>query len=215
MTVNFSQLSTIKKNLERIHNTSKLLIVSKNQSQQDIIELLENYNFEFGENRVQEASKKFNLHLRMKYSNLKLHLIGPLQSNKVKLALKTFDVIQTLDRKKIVDEIANEMKKSNDIRTKSFYIQVNIGEERQKSGALSKELKFLYEYALSLSLSIEGLMCIPPLNGDSSLFFQKLKTLRDSINKNLKLSMGMSSDYIMALKEGSDLIRIGSLIFNE
>lgn len=215
MTVNFSQLSIIKKNLESIHNTSKLLIVSKNQSQQDIIELLENYNFEFGENRVQEASKKFNLHLRMKYSNLKLHLIGPLQSNKVKLALKTFDVIQTLDRKKIVDEIANEMKKSNDIRTKSFYIQVNIGEERQKSGAPSKELKFLYEYALSLSLSIEGLMCIPPLNGDSSLFFQKLKTLRDSINKNLKLSMGMSSDYIMALKEGSDLIRIGSLIFNE
>jgi len=215
LTVNFSKLNTIKKNLNDINNVAKLLVVSKNQSREDILELLENNNFVFGENRVQEASKKFDSNLRIKYTNLKLHLIGPLQSNKVKLALKTFDVIQTLDRKKIIDDIATEMKKLDNIRTKSFYIQVNIGEEKQKSGVEFKDLEPLYVYAKSQNLIIDGLMCIPPFEGNPSFFFKKLKTLRDNINIDLKLSMGMSSDYVIALKEGSDVIRVGSLIFNE
>ena len=140
-------------------------------------------------------------------------MIGPLQSNKVKNALKIFDVIQSIDRFSLVDEISKQKNKLPSAKTKNFFIQVNIGEEVQKSGVQKKDLKDLYDYSVSKNLEICGLMCIPPNIIDPSNYFKEMIKLRDSINKDLKLSMGMSNDYKIALNFQSDIIRIGSLIF--
>ena len=169
-------------------------------------------NFYFAENRIQEAEQKY-IEIRKKY-NLSLDLIGPLQTNKVKKALGLFDCIQTIDRKKLVDSIHEEIQKNKNIKTKEFFIQVNIGEENQKSGILQNDLESLYKYSLNKNLNITGLMCIPPNVKNPSHFFSKMVKLRDSLSSNLKLSMGMSNDYEYALKSKSDIIRIGSLIFN-
>tara|TARA_B100001059_G_scaffold146026_1_gene145969 strand:- start:479 stop:1120 length:642 start_codon:yes stop_codon:yes gene_type:complete len=212
LTINYQNLSSINKELEEFARSS-LLIVSKNQSENDILELINKGYRKFGENRVQEASNKFNSSLRKKFNNIDLHLIGPLQSNKTRLALNTFDTIQTLDRKKIILEISKEIKKDKNIRTSNYFIQVNIGSEEQKSGVAPDELLSIYEYACSLELKIQGIMCIPPNEENPEKFFIKLKQLRDNIDKNLILSMGMSADYKPALKLGSDIVRIGSKIF--
>ena len=212
MTINYQNLNLINKELE-VFPRSNLLIVSKNQSQEDILELINKGYSKFGENRVQEASNKFTTSLRKKFNNIDLHLIGPLQSNKTRLALNTFDTIQTLDRKKIISEISKEIKKDKNIRTSNYFIQVNIGLEEQKSGVAPDELFNVYEYACSLELKIQGIMCIPPNEENAEKFFIKLKQLRDNIDKNLILSMGMSADYKQALKLGSDIVRIGSKIF--
>ncbi len=186
------------------------MIVTKNQSMQDIQTLISNNFNLFGENRVQEAKLKYeNLSER---KSLNLHMIGPLQTNKVKLALKTFDTIQTIDRISLVDEVSKILSKSIS-RTKEYYIQVNIGSENQKSGIPIKDLLNLYHYSLEKKLNIVGLMCIPPNIEDPSKYFQKLINIRDEVDKNLKLSMGMSNDYKHALKLNSNIIRIGSLIF--
>ena len=140
-------------------------------------------------------------------------MIGPLQSNKVKKALKIFDTIQTIDRFSLVDEVSKNLSK-NSVRTKNFYIQVNIGSEEQKSGIPISELHNLYHYSLKKNLNIKGLMCIPPNTEDSSPYFQEMKEIRDSLNRKLKLSMGMSNDYKTALNFNSDIIRVGSFIFS-
>ena len=195
------------------YNLTKLLIVSKNQSLDDVKALIDKGYKIFGENKVQEAKKKFQ-----ELDNLfkiNLHLIGPLQTNKVKEALHLFNTIQSVDREKLVDEISKFIKKNDEIKTKSFYIQINIGSEEQKSGVDKAQFKDFYHYALAKNLNIEGLMCIPPNDTNANEYFREMNEIRKKINPNLKLSMGMSNDYQIALEHQSNLIRIGSLIFND
>ena len=210
MTINNKSYSEIKSLLTNYKDT-KLLIVSKNRPVTDIESLMKDGANLFGENRVQEAKSKFTDDLYIKY-NFKLHLIGPLQSNKAEDALKIFDTIQTIDRYKLIDTIA-KLKEKKTFKTKSFYIQINIGEEKQKSGVLLSELENLYNYSLEKNLNIVGLMCIPPLNSDVNFYFNKMLEIKDKLNNKLLLSMGMSGDYETALKCGSNMIRIGSRIF--
>ena len=136
-----------------------------------------------------------------------------MQRNKVKQALKTFDTIQTIDRFSLVDEISKQINNLSDLRTKDFYIQVNIGQEEQKFGVSKKELKELYSYSIEKKVIVSGLMCIPPNTSDPSDFFREMLDLKNNINENLKLSMGMSGDYKLALNFQTNFIRIGSLIF--
>ena len=210
MPINFSNLNSVIANLKSFKKL-ELMIVTKNQTIQDIEVLISKNYYLFGENRVQEAKLKYeNLNERKK---LKLHMIGPLQTNKVKIAIKIFDTIQTIDRFSLVDEVSKFLNKETTI-TKEFYIQVNIGYENQKSGISVKELPDLYRYSLNKKINIVGLMCIPPNLDDPSKYFEQMNNIRDTIDKNLKLSMGMSNDYKYALDFNSDLIRIGSLIFS-
>ena len=210
MTVNIKIYNEIK-SLMSVYKNSKLLVVSKNRSREDIERLMIDGANLFGENRVQEAEAKFTIELYEKY-NYELHLIGPLQSNKTEDALKIFDTIQTIDRYKLVDTIS-KFKNKIQFKTKSFYIQINIGEEKQKSGISFTDLNNLYNYSLEKNLNIVGLMCIPPLNSDPDFYFNKMQEIKNKLNDKLLLSMGMSNDYEIALKCGSNLIRIGSKIF--
>lgn len=211
MTVNTKIYNEIKSQISKYDN-SELLVVSKNRSKIDIENLIVSGAKLFGENRVQEAKKKFTKELFEKYE-LKLHLIGPLQTNKAEDALSLFDTIQTIDRYKLVDVIA-KLNTKKKFKTKHFYIQINIGEEEQKSGISAKDLPDLYNYSLEKELNIIGLMCIPPLINDPSIYFKKMIEIKNKLNGNLLLSMGMSNDYIIALNCGSNLIRIGSKIFS-
>ena len=210
MSINLENLLSIKENLKLFPKT-KLLIVTKNQDLEDISALIsEGYRL-FGENRVQEALRKYS---KIKtYNDLELHLIGPLQRNKVKQALKIFNTIQTIDRYSLVDEISKQINNLSDLRTRDFYIQVNIGGEEQKSGISKKETQELYSYTIEKKVSVSGLMCIPPNTSDPGVYFREMLDLRNNINKNLKLSMGMSGDYKIALNFQTDIVRIGSLIF--
>ena len=208
-------MSINNKILEKIKNdisdkNTKLLIVTKTRSQEDIKQLIKMGYSDFAENRVQEAQEKFIDILPNK--DIKLNLIGPLQSNKVKQALKLFDTIQSVDREKIVNELANHLDSSS--RTKNFYIQINIGEEPQKSGVMPSDFETLYQYCINKKLKISGIMCIPPQNEDPRPFFEEMNKIKNSINEKLILSMGMSSDYKIALDHHTDEIRIGSLIFS-
>jgi len=207
-------LSINNKILEQIKNdiserNIKLLIVTKTRSQEDIIQLIRMGYDEFAENRVQEAQKKYTDILQNK--DIKLNLIGPLQSNKVKQALKLFDVIQSVDRIKIADEIIKYKDESN--KTKKFYIQINIGKEAQKNGVMPDDFEYLYKYCYDKGLKINGIMCIPPQEKDPSLFFSEMERIRNKTDKDLILSMGMSSDYKIAFEYNTNQIRIGSKIF--
>ena len=191
---------------------SRLLIVTKNQSVDDIKELINSGFRLFGENRVQEAKLKFSS--LNNFEEINLHLIGPLQTNKVKEALMLFDTIESIDRKKLIDEIFKLKNKDLKIRTNNFYIQINIGSEDQKFGVDKAEVFELYEYAISKNLNVEGFMCIPPNTNSPEKYFHEMNLIRNSLDKSLKLSMGMSNDYLLALKFNSNIVRIGSLIFN-
>ena len=209
MEINYLELRRIIANLKKYPKAS-LLLVTKNRPLYLIKSLIENGHTLFGENRVQEAIEKFS---KLNLDNLDLHLIGPLQTNKVKLALSIFDTIQSVDRQKLVKEISKQINSNNKVKTKNFFIQVNIGEESQKAGISINETIDLYKYAVSENLKISGLMCIPPLDKSPDNYFKKMIELRDFINPKLMLSMGMSSDYEVALSFQSDLIRVGSRIF--
>ena len=212
MTVNYHNLNKIL-DVVKHYDLAKLLIVTKNQNLNDIRELI-NKDFKiFGENRVQEAKSKYQELIDKEKINL--HLIGPLQTNKVKDALFLFDTIQSIDRKKLVDEISKFIVNDISIKTKSFYIQINIGAEVQKSGIEKSQCINFYKYALDKNLNIEGLMCIPPNTKYVHEYFFEMNEIRKKINPNLKLSMGMSNDYQIALEHHSNLIRVGSLIFND
>ena len=214
MTVNINNLNKIILEISQFKQTCDLLVVTKKREVSDIKFLLEQGYKIFGENRVQEAEKKYTS-LRNN-NNFSLHLIGPLQSNKCLTALKVFDTIQSIDRKKIIDVIAKAIEQNSfNFRTKDYYIQVNIGNESQKSGVKEEELKPLFDYAIKNKLNVIGLMCIPPIINNPSLYFEKMLKLRDNIDRNLKLSMGMSNDYKYALDKSSNMIRVGSLIFDD
>ena len=192
---------------ENIH--PNVIAVSKTFQMPDILPLIEYGHIHFGENKVQEALEKWE-NLKLNNSKIKLHLIGGLQSNKVKLAIKLFDYIHSVDNEKLIKKIADEQIKQN--KRVKIFIQVNIGNEEQKSGVLKKNLNNLFNYAQSLGLNIVGLMCIPPQHQDPEPFFKELRNLSEKLNIK-DLSMGMSADYILAVENSASFLRIGSKIF--
>lgn len=212
MTINYDNLEKVLIDIQD-YKLANLLIVTKNQSVDDIKDLINKGFTIFGENRVQEAKKKFQE--LNKLFNFNFHLIGPLQTNKVKDALQIFETIQSIDREKLVEEISKILKQSDKIKTNSFYIQINIGSESQKSGVDKSQCKDFFYYAMSKDLNIQGLMCIPPNTNNVNKYFREMIKIRNELNPNLKLSMGMSNDYKIALECHSNLIRIGSFIFND
>lgn len=209
MGINYNQLEKINEYLKNFPS-AKLQIVTKNRDTEVIKDLIDKGYRIFGENKVQEANKKYK---NLEIEDLDLHLIGPLQTNKVRPALELFNAIQSIDREKLVKEIIKVQNKFK-TKTSNFFIQVNIGEEEQKSGVPPEDLEYLYDFCIKNSLNISGLMCIPPFDKYAKNYFDKLRSLRDKLNPNLKLSMGMSDDYKISLECGSNLIRIGSKIFS-
>ena len=185
--------------------------MSKTFKLSHILPLIEYGHTDYGENKVQEAVEKWS-DMKLKNDKIKLHLIGKLQTNKVKISLKLFDFIHSLDNEKLARKISEEQKKQN-LKPKLF-IQVNIGNELQKSGIHIQELFEFYNYCKKLDLNIIGLMCIPPINDDSEIFFSRMNYLKNKMNFK-ELSMGMSSDYLKALDFNSTYLRIGSQIFGE
>jgi PLP dependent protein len=187
-----------------------LVAVSKTYDAEHIKPVLDAGHRVFGENRVQEAKQKW-APLRQRYSGIELHLIGPLQSNKAAEAVALFDVIQTIDRPKIAEAIAAEMKKQ--ARSVKLFVQVNTGREPQKAGVMPGEVSAILALMRdTLGLKVEGLMCIPPVEEDAAKHFTMLKKLA-STHGLKKLSMGMSGDYEAAIAEGATHVRVGSAIF--
>ena len=176
-----------------------------------ILPLIDYGHLDFGENKVQEAMDKWT-DIKSKYPNIRLHMIGKLQTNKVKFAVKLFDYIHSIDSEKLAKKISEEQKKIN--KNIKVFIQVNIGDEKQKSGIDKTKVSDLILYCKKINLDIAGLMCLPPVNQDSSFYFNEMKLLNKSFGF-LDLSMGMSSDYIEALKNSTTFVRIGSSIFGE
>ena len=204
-------ISSIKSKLENENHKPlpKVIAVSKTFKLEKILPLIDHGHLDFGENKVQEAIEKWTK-IKEERPDLKLHLIGGLQTNKVKFALRIFDYIHSLDSKKLAKKIADEQIKQN--KKIKFFIQVNIGEEDQKNGVSSEDLFELYNYCKQLDLNIVGLMCIPPINKSSENYFKKMKILKEKLELE-HLSMGMSSDYLKAIEFSSSFLRIGSNIF--
>ena len=200
----------IKEKVYKLQNKSNLIIVTKNRSFETILPLIHSGHLHFAENKVQEAQEKWSNFLHDN-KNVKLHLIGKLQSNKAKDAFALFDYIHTLNSEKLAKMFSNLEKDSK--KNLKYFIQVNIGHEIQKNGIDDSLLGEFINYCKNdLSLNVIGLMCIPPINMDPLPFFKKMQQLK--IDNNLaELSMGMSSDYEVALNCGSTYLRIGSAIF--
>ena len=194
------------------NNFVNLIVVTKGRSFEDIQKIIDLGHIHFGENRVQESIDKWEQILKANTS-IKLHLIGKLQTNKVKDVIKLFSYVHSLDNDKLALKISIE---ENNHKKKLFhFVQVNLGEERQKSGILKQDLSEFINYCRNdLRLNIIGLMCLPPLNEDPVKYFLELKSLAHT-HKLKELSMGMSNDYIPAIKNGSTFIRVGSAIFNQ
>ena len=189
---------------------TELIVVTKNQSLQKITDIINSGHLHFGENRIQEAERKWK-ELMKNNKNIQLHLIGKLQTNKVKNAVKLFDYIHSLDNEKLAYKLDQEEKKIG--KKIKYFIQVNFDNEKQKSGIEPDSVLKLLNYCTSiLKLKIIGLMCIPPLYKDSEIYFKQLSDLAKSCSLK-ELSMGMSNDYIGAIKNGSTFVRIGSSIF--
>jgi len=195
----------------KINNLPKIIAVSKTFKVEKILPLIEYGHVHFGENKVQEAVEKWT-EIKSKKSNIKLHMIGKLQTNKVKFAVKLFDFIHSVDSKKLAKKIADEQIKIN--KKIKIFIQVNIGDEDQKSGVNKNEINELISYCKQINLDLIGLMCIPPANSDTQKYFEEMHMT----NKNFsfqELSMGMSSDYLKASENSATYLRIGSSIFGE
>ena len=208
---------TIAENLKNIRSelgNTKLVAVSKKQPMEKLHAALDAGQRIFGENRVQEAGEHWQtIRDNGQYPDLKLHLIGPLQTNKAATAVALFDVIETLDRKKLARALTKEMTKQN--RHLPCYIQVNTGEEPQKAGIIPAELpEFLTFATQECGLTVEGLMCIPPQNDPPALHFAFLAKQARALNLP-KLSMGMSNDYPKAIALGATSVRIGTALFGE
>ena len=204
----------VKSKLQKIHKLNKIpkiIAVSKTFKMNNIMPLIEHGHIHYGENKVQEAQLKWT-EIKKKNKNIKLHLIGKLQTNKVKVAIKLFDYIHSVDSEKLANKISYQQKEYN-LRTKLF-IQVNIGDEDQKSGINKADVYKFYEYCKELDLDILGLMCIPPFNEDSSDYFNEMKKICEKLQLQ-ELSMGMSSDYLNAIDNGSTYVRVGSSIFGK
>ena len=201
----------IKSNLSNINkiNLPNIIAVSKTFKIDKIFPLIEHGHLNYGENKVQEAVDKWTI-LKKERPNIQLHMIGRLQTNKVKFAVKLFDFIHSVDSAKLAKKIASEQIKIN--KRVKIFIQVNIGDENQKSGINKNELNDLVSYSKMLDLNIIGLMCIPPVDVNPTNLFKEMSELNNSYNFQ-DLSMGMSSDYIDASRNNATYLRIGSSIF--
>ena len=207
-------LNLIKEDLKskiKNYQNVKVIAVSKTFPIEAIMPLIEHGHLEYGENKVQEAITKWT-DIKLANPNIKLHLIGKLQTNKVKFVLKLFDYIHSVDTKKLAKKIADEELKQN--KKIKIFLQVNIGNEEQKSGINKDNLNDFYLYCKNLNLDVVGLMCIPPADDQSENFFKEMALLTKKLNL-LELSMGMSSDYIEAAKNSATYLRIGSNIFGK
>jgi pyridoxal phosphate enzyme (YggS family) len=203
-----NEIKTSLSNLN-IVNLPKIIAVSKTFNIDKIIPLIDYGHVDFGENKVQEAIEKWQ-DIKSKNSNVKLHMIGKLQTNKVKFAVKLFDYIHSVDSEKLAKKIVDEQEKIS--KKIKIFIQVNIGDEKQKSGIKKKEINDLVSYCKKINLDVVGLMCLPPVDKNSSLYFNEMNTLNNSFGFP-ELSMGMSADYIEASKNSATYVRIGSSIF--
>ena len=204
-------LILINKEISAINSNTKIIAVSKTFPIEHIQPVIDHGHLHFGENKVQEAVEKW-AKVKEKNSSLKIHLIGKLQTNKVKFCLPLFDYIHSLDNIRLAEKIANEQVKKK-FKPKIF-IQVNIGDEDQKNGIALNELDIFYKSVKNFDLDIIGLMCIPPFVDDTEVYFKKMVQLKNKTHLN-DLSMGMSNDYIKAAKNSSTYVRIGSKIFGE
>ena len=202
----------IKSNIKSLNprNPVEIIAVSKTFTIEQIYPLIDYGHYHFGENKVQEAVTKWT-GLKMEKKNIKLHMIGKLQSNKAKDAVKLFDYIHSLDNQKLADTLTKQQKNLN--KNLKYFIQVNIGNELQKSGIPAGELDPFYNYCVNeINLNVVGLMVIPPNDNNSEKYFKSLNVLNKSLALE-NLSMGMSSDYDLAIKNGASHVRIGSSIF--
>ena len=195
----------------KINNNPKIIAVSKTFKIDKILPLIEHGHVDFGENKVQEAIEKWT---EIKKTNLqvKLHMIGKLQTNKVKFAVQVFDYIHSVDSEKLAKKILDEQSKIN--KKIKIFLQVNIGDENQKSGINKNEVSQLASYCKKIGLELIGLMCIPPANIDPEFYFEEMNKLNKALGL-AELSMGMSSDFLKAAKHFSTYIRVGSSIFGQ
>ena len=205
-----NNFENIKKEIFLLNSKCRLIVVTKNRTLLDISDLLKVCHQDFGENRVQEAEGKWS-EIVSQSTNIRLHLLGTLQSNKVKKAHQLFHYIHTLDNEKLADSFS--IIESNSSRKLKYFIQVNIGNEPQKGGISISSIPLFLKYCKEKrNLNVVGLMCIPPINFPADEYFIKLKKLADD-NQLPELSMGMSNDYMSAVKNGASFVRIGSKIF--
>ncbi len=194
-----------------INNKPKIIAVSKTFKIDKVLPLIEYGHIDFGENKVQEAVEKWTETKKIN-SKIKLHMIGKLQTNKVKFAVQVFDYIHSVDSEKLAKKILDEQNKIN--KRIRIFLQVNIGNENQKSGVNKNDLGQLVAYCKEIGLDLIGLMCIPPVNIDPETYFKEMNKLNKSFGLN-ELSMGMSSDFLAAAKHSSTYVRIGSSIFGQ
>ena len=214
MHISVLNLLKIKKEIElkqlNQKNQTEIIAVSKRFELEQINPLIEFGHTNFGENQVQEAVKKWS-NIKRQNDKIKLHMIGKLQTNKVKYVIPLFDYIHSLDNLKLAEKISSEQKKNN--KELKIFIQVNIGVEIQKSGIKPDDVKNFYlKCTNDLKLNIVGLMCIPPISNNVEIYFDKMLELK-KLTDLKELSMGMSADYLQAVKFGSSFLRIGSKIF--
>ena len=217
MHISVKNLINIQKKIEyeqsilNYKNLPKIIAVSKTFKIDKILPLIEYGHLDYGENKVQEAVDKWS-GIKEKNPSLQLHMIGRLQTNKVKFAVKLFDYIHSVDSERLAKKIADEqLKVKRDIK---IFIQVNIGDENQKSGIKNNEVDQLVDCCKTLDLNVIGLMCIPPADINPEYYFKEMSKLNQTYNFK-ELSMGMSSDYLEALKNNSTYLRIGSSIFGQ
>ena len=197
--------------LKKTSNSTKIIAISKNHPRESVLQAINSGVCIFGENRVQEAQDKFET-IKEINPKIELHLTGPLQSNKVKIAINLFDVFHTLDREKIAREFSKYKER---LTNKKIFLQINTGKEKTKSGIFPEDTKdFLFFLKNEMKLSIHGFMCIPPIDDDPIYHFSKLKFLADE-NKINKLSIGMSNDYEKALQFNPTYIRLGTVLFGK
>ncbi len=207
-----NNLISIQKEIQQINSNTKIIAVSKTFLLEKIKPIIDNNHTHFGENKVQEALEKWSK-IKEDNKNINLHLIGKLQTNKVKYCLPLFDYIHSLDSIKLADKIANEQVKKN-FKPKIF-LQINIGDEQQKSGIDLNNIENLYiKIKNDFDLNIVGLMCIPPNVSNTKPFFEKMNQISKKLKLN-ELSMGMSNDYLDAAQNSATFVRIGSKIFGE
>ena len=204
-----NNLVSIKKEIQLKNDNTKIIAVSKTFPIENILPLIEFGHIDYGENKVKEALDKWT-NIKNENKSVKLHLIGKLQTNKVKLALGIFDYIHSLDSEKLAIKISKEQIKQE--KKPKIFIQVNIGDEDQKSGLSKEKLGEFYKFCKNLNLDIIGTMCIPPVDQNPKKYFTEMNKINQELNFK-ELSMGMSSDYLEAIQNNSTFIRVGSKIF--
>ncbi|MDC1330652.1 YggS family pyridoxal phosphate-dependent enzyme [Pelagibacteraceae bacterium] len=206
---NLIYIEDLIKSKANLNKLPKIIAVSKTFPIENILPLIEHGHLHYGENKVQEGVDKWS-DIKNRNDNIKLHLIGRLQTNKVKFALKLFDYIHSLDSEKLANKIAEEQEKQG--KKPKIFMQVNIGDEDQKSGINKEKLSEFYKFCKNLNLDIIGTMCIPPNDDNTEKYFSEMNGINKELNL-IELSMGMSGDYLEATRFNATYVRVGSKIF--